>query len=565
MKSKRKDIILTLTIVTIITVYLVFKYWGYIDKYFDDVAIWIYPESENKKGLLFELYLKILGGVAILYGLFVSYRRVKAMEMGVFKQGEAIQNQNKQLALSIKSQINDQFKNAVEHLGSDKETVILGGVSELHKLAEENNKEYSLIVSNIFSGYLKSNYSTEKKIINNEKLVGQTIIDYLFKTDIYKNDNLKLNNINLTSFNIDGCKFYNSDFSYSFFPFQISDVVFTQCKISSAKFNLCRLEKVVFIECDFFDTFFNGVAFKFVDIMNESSDSQKIISLGSVFSNCNFEMDLYNTSFISSDFIDCKLLGKSYMSSNFNGSSFLRTNFIVEELTNCDFIACGFVDSGINSSLMECSFNGIQNECSGYAMLFDIKTREIINKLINKNGLIIKGSYMYKCSFDVLSSEEGEDIFVNYEDLKYKYSTRVAGDSKLTKKDLKTINDLLNILDIKSFQEEIVMTNSWYGYNKKAIKRVLDFIEEVDLINRKTSNYKLNSLLQYFKFTLETFTNYSAKNMVSNDMSYELLLKLKEGDVPEADRIAKKINKKAKNGFVVLKEIIDLENLNNQN
>ena len=81
-----------------------------IGLYYCKIAFWLFPNNLDRNGEFVKLILSILGGIGILYGLFISYRRTLITERSVKMQGEAIQKQSEQLELSRKSQIDERFK-----------------------------------------------------------------------------------------------------------------------------------------------------------------------------------------------------------------------------------------------------------------------------------------------------------------------------------------------------------------------------------------------------------------------------------------------------------------------
>lgn len=84
---------------------------------------------------------------------------------------------------------------------------------------------------------------------------------------------------------------------------------------------------------------------------------------------------------------------------------------------------------------------------------------------------------------------------------------------KPKKTDKKIVGELLEILNINKFQEEIVHQDAWNGYHREDIDRIIEFQEKAKLIGYKTSNEKLNSLINRFLFRLEEFTDYSSKRV----------------------------------------------------
>jgi len=90
----------------------------------------------------------------------------------------------------------DQFKNAIDHLGSQEQTIVLGGVHALHNLAETFPKEYSKQVFEVLCSFIREK-TTQKayqdkfsetldpsdKTQTTSLIVIQTIVDKLFRED----------------------------------------------------------------------------------------------------------------------------------------------------------------------------------------------------------------------------------------------------------------------------------------------------------------------------------------------------------------------------------------------
>lgn len=129
-------------------------------------------------------------------------------------------------------------------------------------------------------------------------------------------------------------------------------------------------------------------------------------------------------------------------------------------------------------------------------------------------------------------------------------------EEKLKKVDKKIINELLEILDIDKFHEEIVLQNAWYGYHRDDIHRIIEFQEKSKLIGYKTSNQTVNNLINNFVSALDEFTDYSSVRVYG------------KGDwlIPFKDNIDKDEQKKIKEetdkmNDMTKKSFIELENL----
>lgn len=282
---------------------------------FETFAVWLYPEEPNRNAELMKILLTVLGGLGILYSLFLSYKRAKANDRSIQLQGMAISKQSEQLALSRKSQIDERFKNAVEHLGSDKEPIILGGVVELNQIARENPKDYAEVVFNILTSYIRSttNIYTKKADDFNPTII-QTIIDYLLRgkeSEDFPYDGLKCNlsHSNLKSVDLQEIDFTDADLSFCLFPMKLLGSNFCNSKLSKADFSVARIKNCDFSGADLHDTLFHLAE----------------------IDHCTFHsIEMYSTKFINSNISDCQ----------FSHATLSNCHFLISILQRCDFTSC---------------------------------------------------------------------------------------------------------------------------------------------------------------------------------------------------------------------------------
>ena len=81
-----------------------------------------------------------MGGVLLALQALMSYKRAKALEDTAKAQAEATEEQAKANQNTEQGQRQERLKNAIEHLGHEKDSVRLGGAYELFHLAEETEK-----------------------------------------------------------------------------------------------------------------------------------------------------------------------------------------------------------------------------------------------------------------------------------------------------------------------------------------------------------------------------------------------------------------------------------------
>ena len=120
------------------------------------LAIWIIPGrwlASHRAALLLTQYLElenamratiaqILGGLALLIGIYLTWRRVGAAE----KQVEVVREE----------QITERFTRAIEQLGSDKLEVRLGGIYALERIARDSEKDHWTVME-VLTAYVREN------------------------------------------------------------------------------------------------------------------------------------------------------------------------------------------------------------------------------------------------------------------------------------------------------------------------------------------------------------------------------------------------------------------------
>lgn len=358
---------------------------------FEEFACWLYPIDENRNAELLKIILTVIGGMGVFFTLYLSYKRAKAGDKAVRLQGEAINKQSEQLELTRKSQIDERFKNAVEHLGNDKEPIILGGIVELHQIAKEEKDKYASVVFNILTSFLRTILKVDiKRDENFSSTIPQTIIDFLFRDNdshLYKNFKANLANCNFSAIDISSSEFSDSDFSFSIMPMHVVDVSFENTKFSRTNFSITRIENVNFKGADFHDNLFNFCEIKKVDFYGAKLSKQNFLNCK--FYDCKFiNTEIYNTKFLLCHFDDI-FFGKSQLLKlNFSGSNFINCHFAQNEtLSDINFSGSAFYRTSFDGLCFECNFSGIRLKYQfDFIQLKDVK--ENINKTIDKSGII---------------------------------------------------------------------------------------------------------------------------------------------------------------------------------
>jgi hypothetical protein len=90
--------------------------------------------------------LQILGGMVVAFGLYLTYRRIKATEEQVKTQGQQVEAFRRQVAVAEDGQITERFTRAVEQLGNESIHIRLGGIYALERLANDSDKDHGTIM-----------------------------------------------------------------------------------------------------------------------------------------------------------------------------------------------------------------------------------------------------------------------------------------------------------------------------------------------------------------------------------------------------------------------------------
>ncbi|ENG5660889.1 pentapeptide repeat-containing protein [Flavobacterium psychrophilum] len=381
---------------------------------FENFAQWLYPKNEDRNAELLKIFLSIIGGLGILYTLYLGYKKAKAADKGLILQSEAINKQSEQLELSRKAQVDERFKNAIEHLGSDKEPIILGGLVELHQIAKEDKNKYAAVVFNILTSFLRSTLKVDIPRENNfSNTIPQTIIDFLFRGDdlyLYNKYKANLSHCNFKSIDINNCQFIESDFSFSLMPMIINDVNFEKSKLSRADFTIGRISNTIFTNTELHDNLFNFCEFKNVDFSNSKMYTQLFIN-AKMFDCTFFNANLYNSNFLLSHFEDTFFSRADILSLNFLGCNFINSDFSENKtLSKTNFSASGFAETTFGSKCFDCNFSGARPRYQfDFIQLKDVE--ENIDKNTNKIGIIEIGeNRFFNCNWNNLTKNDFDKI-----------------------------------------------------------------------------------------------------------------------------------------------------------
>lgn len=310
--------VLIITALSVVSIVVVIIFWKIICSSFTSIGLNF--SKDNPNGEFFKVILSILGGLGIVWGLWINSRR--------------IQEQSKENQIAECSNNDKRFSDAIGYLGDDRTSIVLGGIYSLFQLAKEDGR-YRSIVANLLCSYLREkskNLYAEMQILENQNedvedddslysypvpIIVETITNLLFndKDLVFKDQVLDLSHISLTgitfSKKIVDCSFDFSKLTECYFE---SDVI--KCGFYNAELRNCIFEKNVentdfnfsgLFECNFFTTTLEIIR-----------GGQLLGFNGSKIDNCTFH-------------------GTNLYTSNFNNSNIINTTIYTTNVVACEF------------------------------------------------------------------------------------------------------------------------------------------------------------------------------------------------------------------------------------
>ena len=144
-----------------------------------------------------------MGGVLVALQALMSYKRAKAMEKSAEAQADAAKAQAKATEEQAKAnqhteqgQRQDRLKNAIEHLGHEKDSVRLGGAYELFHLAEDT-EDLRQTVLDILCAHIRQttgedNYRETHKSKPSEEVQSLLTLLFVQKHEVFKGCHINL-------------------------------------------------------------------------------------------------------------------------------------------------------------------------------------------------------------------------------------------------------------------------------------------------------------------------------------------------------------------------------------
>lgn len=384
-RSKRPNIYITIIVGSI-----VFAIFCWLMISYTKIPFVLFGGNMNQdyNGEFVKFSASIIGGGFLFFGLLLNARRTKAVE--------------KQNKLTRKGHVDERFKNAIEHLGSDKDAIVLGGIYALHRIAQEN-KTYRQPVFDILCSYIRGKTSSLKlwdEITEFERgtikptIVIQTIIDLLFKTAdsknyIYMGLKANLNGIRCIHANFSGAHLVNADLINA----HMEGAILTDVHLESADMNVikldgARLEQVHFegsslSYANFEGTYIDQAYFECTKLHKANFEGSSLCEVhfeGAILPRANFKgTSLSKGYFEGSDLFDAHFEGAHGSDVHFEGAKLILAHFEGADLSNVNFEGTNLHKTNFKGAyLSEVHFEGIYSSGPPYT--------EFPQNLINRIG-----------------------------------------------------------------------------------------------------------------------------------------------------------------------------------
>lgn len=275
--------------------------------------------------------VQAIGGLILLFGLFFTWRSIKATENNLdISQRATAQN----LEIAQKGLITQRFSTAVELLGNDKIDVRLGGIYSLEHIAKES-KEYHWTIMEILTAFVRENAvwkrGKQSKQIRTDIQAVLTVLGRRNKTHEYiglQRSFSESRSLDLHGTNLQGADLFGADLSYT----NLSNVNLTNSKILNTNLTSANLSNSDLSNSEIIDSKLIGATLSGTHFKGSNFYAVKL--------NTTIQSGHLNTeptSFESAKFTVCSFEKANFLNGNFKNTKFVGGNLKGTELKGADF------------------------------------------------------------------------------------------------------------------------------------------------------------------------------------------------------------------------------------
>lgn len=403
----------------LLTSIILFVIAFFVILFYTDISSFFFKNNPSN-GELLKIILSCIGGTIAIIALRINYKRTEAFK-------DNVETQNKQFELNIRYRVDDQFNDAHQSLGHNKEVVVIGAIKILLDIANRYPKDYKSFTCKLLTVFLKEEANISIKTDKIRYRIVDFIIEVLTTSDIFNDERIDLKKINLSRLTWGGKELENIDFGYSLMPTNIQNCHFINCSLTGS----------LFISEDIED-------FKSYVDLNYMNDSRMGTLSNIIFEDCNLKSIIFSRFSLT----NMSLIGfSSLMFSYFNRCIINDGNAMVYR--NCDFLMCAIQNSIFlyQSSIISCE------------VLLRTKSDFFKSKIINTN---ISGISLLDFKKD------SENKFIGCSDVLFYSPFAKLVNSSL----IKTLQERRNLLNLKG---NSLNYNKFLDLDKGQIKSSIDY------------------------------------------------------------------------------------------
>lgn len=122
---------------------------------------------------IFTTLAQILGGIAVIIGLYYTWRRINIAEDNLKATQDSLKVTQENLKVAQEGQIIERFTRALDQLGDEKIEIRLGGIYALEKFSKKlnDNEDDDWPIIDILTAYIRKNSPVNNEYVKNENII----------------------------------------------------------------------------------------------------------------------------------------------------------------------------------------------------------------------------------------------------------------------------------------------------------------------------------------------------------------------------------------------------------
>lgn len=373
----------------------------------------------------FSIWITLFGVIGLIFNIYINNERLSKQDVQLNKNERQINQQDKLFKLQQKSNTSNRFKDGIQLLGSDNDSVVIGGIYLLDELARYDTVCYAKQVFEVLCAYLRTdtnekwNRDIEISPRKMEKYLFphkyQIVIDILFRdTKNFYKSNIKeykiiLNNCCLVNANLRKANLENVIIKNAL----LINSNFEEANLSGAILSNVRAESSVFCYANLRKTSIYDLCAVCINFYGANLEGAFLTEINTNGGNmCFVHMEGVQLS-------NAKMQGVSFFNAYFEGALLSNVDFSLSEFHKARMEGVGFNKVSFKSAVIS-----YLNICGGGE--YDIR----INRKIHDSDMEMFKNRIGKSS--VLKSEGERSVYFGKIELKeFSSITRSLSDDNI--------------------------------------------------------------------------------------------------------------------------------------